>query len=208
MPLGTVLLTVGAYVAIALLLLSLTSPPRWRWWIKGGAIVITGTVLHPLLCRHHANMFGWPTEKRLPAHFSLLATHVVEPDNFLGTDGQIYLWLRDLDENNVPFGPPRNFQIVYTPPLAEASRRRPRSGSMPARRLKARSRKRSRTARASRMATRPSAPATAAYEIDFTLSIQRHASRRAAGEGRPLARSRLDAGAGQRPRRPLHPSPR
>lgn len=120
MPLGTVLTTVAAYIAIAILLLSLNLTSRWRWWIKGAAIVITGAffvVSYVAIVR----MFGWPTEERLPDRFSLISTHVQEPDHLLGTDGAVYLWVRAIDENNVPLGPPRNYQIVYTEPLAEAA---------------------------------------------------------------------------------------
>ncbi|MCC6736535.1 MAG: hypothetical protein IT534_10480 [Bauldia sp.] len=120
MPLGTILTTVAAYVAIAILLLSLNLTSRWRWWIKGAAIVITGAFF---AASYFAivGMFGWPTEERLPERFSLIATHVEEPDRFIGTDGAVFLWVRRIDDNNVPVGPPRSYQIVYTEPLAEAA---------------------------------------------------------------------------------------
>lgn len=120
MPLGTVLATVAAYIAIAVLLLSLNLASRWRWWIKGGAIVITGAFF---VATYFAigSIFGWPTDRRLPDRFSLLATEVIEPDKFLGTDGAIYLWVREMNENNVPVGAPRNYQLPYVEPLAEAA---------------------------------------------------------------------------------------
>lgn len=120
MPLGSVLATVSAYIAIAILLLSLNIASRWRWWIKGAAIVVTGGFF-AVSYFAIVGMLGWPTADRMPGRFTLLATEVVEPDRFIGTDGAIYLWLRELDENNVPVGPPRGYQIVYTEPLADAA---------------------------------------------------------------------------------------
>jgi len=120
MPLGSVLATVSAYVAIAILLLSLNVASRWRWWIKGAAIVVTGGFF-AVSYFAIVSMLGWPTADRMPGRFTLLATEVVEPDRFIGTDGAIYLWLRELDENNVPVGPPRGYEIVYTEPLADAA---------------------------------------------------------------------------------------
>ncbi len=120
MPLGSVFATVSAYIAIAILLLSLNVASRWRWWIKGAAIVITGAFF-AVSYFAIVNMLGWPTADRMPARFTLLSTEVVEPDRFIGTEGAIYLWLRELDENNVPVGPPRGYEIVYTDPLADAA---------------------------------------------------------------------------------------
>jgi hypothetical protein len=120
MPLGTILATVAAYIALAILLLSLNLASRWRWWIKAGAVVITAGFF-AITYFTIVGLIGWPTTDRLPDRFTLLATEVVEPDRFIGTDGAIYLWLRELNEDNLPVGAPRGFQIIYTDPLADAA---------------------------------------------------------------------------------------
>ncbi len=117
MPLGSIFATVVAYVVIAVLLLSLNLTSRWRWWIKGGAIVVTGLFFIGSYLAI-TSLLGWPTEARVPDHFSLVATRVVEPDKFTGAPGAIFLWVEKLDENNVPNGVPRGYQLGYTEELA------------------------------------------------------------------------------------------
>jgi hypothetical protein len=46
---------------------------------------------------------------------------VVEPDRKISDAGAIYLWVEELDENNVPSGTPRSYRMRYTPPLADRS---------------------------------------------------------------------------------------
>lgn len=117
MPIGSIFATVVAYVLIAILLLSLNLVSRWRWWIKGGAIIVTGLFFGGTYFAI-ASLLGWPTDAKVPDHFSLVATRVVEPDKFTGAPGAIFLWIEKLDENNVPEGVPRSFELGYTEQLA------------------------------------------------------------------------------------------
>jgi hypothetical protein len=55
----------------------------------------------------------------LPARFQLLWTRVVEPDQKLGERGAIYLWLEEMDANNVPTGLPRAYRLPYSVKLAD-----------------------------------------------------------------------------------------
>jgi hypothetical protein len=119
-PLGPILATVAAYVVIALLLLSLNLTSRWKWWIKGGAILVTG-VFFVLTYFSIAGLLGWPSEARPPDRFAVIATRVVEPNAFTGDPGAIYLWLEEIDDNNVIIGEPRNYALPYTEPLADAA---------------------------------------------------------------------------------------
>ena len=107
-----------AYVAIAILLLSLNLTSSWRWWIKGAAIAIT-TVLYGLTYQSVESLLGWPADARMPKHFQLHWGTVVEPDKFLGTPGAIFLWVEELDEQNYPVGTPRSFRQPYSKELAE-----------------------------------------------------------------------------------------
>ena len=65
------------------------------------------------------SLLGWPGTGQLPPRFQLLWTRVVEPDPKISDPGAIYLWVEELDENNVPSGTPRSFRLPYTPPLAD-----------------------------------------------------------------------------------------
>ncbi len=118
MPIGTILATVAAYVAVALLLISLNLTSRWRWWIKGGAIVVTGIFF---LGSYFVigSLLGWPTQARMPARFELVASRVVEPDPFIGNPGAVFLWIEEINENNLPNGRPRSYKLAYTEQLAD-----------------------------------------------------------------------------------------
>src|SRR5581483_3249703 len=45
----------------------------------------------------------------------------VEPDLKSSNKGAVYLWVEELDANNVPLGIPRYYQLPYTRPLADRS---------------------------------------------------------------------------------------
>src|ERR1700693_1085576 len=110
----------AAYAVLGVLLLSvgLTSP--LRWWVKAGAIVVT-SVFFVEAFFSTKSLLGWPGSGRLPARFQLLWTRVVEPDPKSHDAGAIFLWVEEVDENNVPTGTPRSYRMPYTRPLADRS---------------------------------------------------------------------------------------
>jgi hypothetical protein len=107
-----------SYVALAMLLLSLNLASLWRWWIKATAIIVV-TVFFGVSYRTIDGLLGWPTTRHLPIRFNLLSTHVAEPDQRTADPGHIYLWAADIDENNVPSGLPRSYQLAYSKALAK-----------------------------------------------------------------------------------------
>jgi hypothetical protein len=107
-----------SYVVLAVLLLSLNLASRWHWGVKAMAIVVT-TVFFGVSYGSIAGLIGWPSEARVPEHFQLDWATVVEPDKLNGLPGSIYLWLKALDENNVPAGTPRAFRVPYNRDLAD-----------------------------------------------------------------------------------------
>lgn len=120
MPLGSILATVSAYILIAVLLLSLNLTSSWRWWIKGGTIVVTGIFFAGTFLAI-VSLLGWASGARVPDRFTLVSTLVVEPNNFTGEEGAVYLWLSDIDDNNVTSNQPRAYRLEYTEPLADAA---------------------------------------------------------------------------------------
>src|ERR1700722_783563 len=110
----------AAYAVLGVLLLSagLTSP--LRWWIKAAAIVVTSVFFVEAFFATKG-LLGWPGSGRLPARFQLLWTRVVEPDPKVTATGAIYLWVGEVDENNVPSGVPRAYRLPYTKPMADRS---------------------------------------------------------------------------------------
>ena len=109
-----------AYVVMAVLLLSMGLTSRFAWWIKGVVIVVTSVFFIESFFATKS-LLGWPGTGQLPHRFQLLWTRVVEPDPKISDPGAIYLWVEELDENNVPSGTPRSFRLVYTQPLADRS---------------------------------------------------------------------------------------
>jgi hypothetical protein len=117
---GIVLAISAAYVVIGVLLLNMGLGSRFRWWIKAVAIVVTcGFFIEVFFATK--SLLGWPGTWALPPRFQLLWTRVVEPDPKISDPGAIYLWVEELDENNVPSGTPRSYRLRYTPPLADRS---------------------------------------------------------------------------------------
>lgn len=112
---------VGAYVAIAALLLSLNLASRWVWWIKAGAIVVT-TGFFFVSYGSMVSFFGWPSGSQLPEDFQVHWARIVEPDKFTGAEGAIYLWVEGLDERNIPLGVPRAYELAYSEDLARRIR--------------------------------------------------------------------------------------
>jgi hypothetical protein len=109
-----------AYVVMAVLLLCMGLTSRFAWWIKAVLIVVTsGFFIESFFATK--GLLGWPGTGQLPHRFQLLWTRVVEPDPKLSDPGAIYLWVEELDENNVPSGTPRSYRLKYTPPLADRS---------------------------------------------------------------------------------------
>lgn len=101
-----------AYVAIGVLLLSLNIASRWHWGVKSAAIAVT-TLFFGVSYGSIAGLIGWPSEARVPEHFQLHWATVVEPDKLNGLPGSIYLWLEELDDDNIPKGTPRAFRVPY-----------------------------------------------------------------------------------------------
>ncbi len=117
MPFETIVAIVLAYIALAVLLLSLNIFSRWRWWVKAGAMVICG-VFFVVSYFAISSLLGWPDPDQPPGRFSVVATRVVEPNRAAGNEGAIYLWVETLDDDNIPSGIPLSYQLPYTDELA------------------------------------------------------------------------------------------
>jgi hypothetical protein len=110
----------AAYAVLGVLLLSVGLTSRLRWWIKAAAIVVTSVFFVEAFFATKG-LLGWPGSGRLPARFQLLWTRVVEPDPKIHDAGSIFLWVEEVDENNVPTGTPRSYRLPYTKPMADKS---------------------------------------------------------------------------------------
>ena len=116
----TVLAISAAYVVIGVLLLTLGLGSRYAWPVKAAAIVVTSVFFVEAFFATKS-LLGWPRTGALPARFQLLWVRVVEPDRLSANPGAIYLWIEEVDENNVPDGVPRSYRLPYSRPLADRS---------------------------------------------------------------------------------------
>src|SRR5882757_9462572 len=116
----TVLAISAAYVVIGVLLLTAALGSRLAWWVKAAAIVVTSLFFIEAFFATKS-LLGWPRTGQLPGRFQLLWVRVVEPDRLSSNPGAIYLWIEEVDENNVPDGVPRSYRLPYSRPLADRS---------------------------------------------------------------------------------------
>jgi hypothetical protein len=113
--LGALALT-GAYVVLALILLSINFYSHWSWWVKAGATLFT-SAFYFVAYLSIPPLLGWPTGAAPPERFHLIAAHVQEPDKKSGTEGSIYLWARDLAAP--PESAPRAYRLPFSVVLHE-----------------------------------------------------------------------------------------
>jgi hypothetical protein len=116
----TVLAISAAYVVLGVLLLAVGLGSRFAWWVKAAAIVVTSAFFVEAFFATKS-LLGWPSAGTLPSRFQLLWVRVVEPDRKNSNPGAIYLWIEEVDENNVPDGVPRSYRLPYSRPLADRS---------------------------------------------------------------------------------------
>ena len=116
----TLLAISAAYVVLALVVLSMGLTSKFVWWIKASTIVVSSAFFVEVFFASKG-LLGWPAPASggLPAKFQLLWTRVVEPDLKAGSRGAIYLWVEELDGNNVPSGLPRSYRLPYSVKLAD-----------------------------------------------------------------------------------------
>ena len=115
----TTLLAIStAYVVLALVVLSMGLTSRFAWWVKASTIVVSSVFFVEVFFASKS-LLGWPAAGTLPPKFQLLWTRVVEPDLKGGNRGAIYLWVEELDGNNVPSGLPRSYRLPYSVKLAD-----------------------------------------------------------------------------------------
>ena len=109
-----------AYVAMGVLLLLMVIRPSLSWRWKAIAILVSTFFFFDVFFETRG-LLGWPGVGRLPERFQLLWVRVVEPDVRMPDPGAIYMWVEEVDENNVPVGVPRSYRVPYKRALAEQS---------------------------------------------------------------------------------------
>ena len=101
----------ASYVALLALLLVVIRYSRLHWSIKTAlsGIITVFYVVHYMTLKQ---MPGWPSNDRLPDQFRLIAVQIYEPNPILQSQGSIYLWVSDMDQN-IGLTMPRAYHIPY-----------------------------------------------------------------------------------------------
>ena len=107
-----------AYAIIAALTLNIWLSTRWSTGFKVCLIVLVSG-LYVGTYFGLSEIQGWPTKNPTPDSFRLLWANIDEPDKGANSDGQIYLWVRQLDLNGQIDGEPRGHKLPYRVDLAE-----------------------------------------------------------------------------------------
>ncbi len=105
--LTTTLVIVGA------LLLNLNLRSAWPWQIKAAAIVITCGFLIVFYFSLQ-QLLGWPTTQQPPKRLLLLYADVRDPDKRSDRKGEIYIWVKPLDDQRAR---PRAYRLPYSKEL-------------------------------------------------------------------------------------------
>jgi hypothetical protein len=111
-----------AYVVLGVVLLLMGLTSRLPWGVKALTIIVT-SAFFVVVFFETRGLLSYPGNGKLPARFQLLGARIVEPDHKTGDQGAIYLWVEEIDENNVPKDIPRNIRMPYTPPLADKAQK-------------------------------------------------------------------------------------
>ncbi len=89
-----------AFLFISMFLLWYVIGAKGAWWIKAFLIVFTlyfGVSLGVSM----ESLLGWPSSQNIPDKFELHWALVEEPNSSLDRSGKIYLWVTDLDQDEI-----------------------------------------------------------------------------------------------------------
>ena len=115
---STVLAISAAYVVICVLLLTLGLSSRFAWWVKASVIVMTSLFFVEVFFATKG-LLGWPRAGSFPLDSNCCGCGWSSRTPRAAIPGAIYLWIEEVDENNVPDGVPRSYRLPYSRPLAD-----------------------------------------------------------------------------------------
>jgi hypothetical protein len=108
---------ISTYIMLAILLLSINLYSKWSWQVKAITIIITST-FYVISYFSFPPLLGWPTSQSLPLHFRLISSEVRQPDKITGSEGAVYLWLKEV-EDITTYTMPRAYVLPYSNLLHE-----------------------------------------------------------------------------------------
>ena len=114
----TILTLTIAYALIAVIATLMALRSSLPLILRGG-LTIAVMVLMFLTYRGIAELRGLPSDTAPPDKFRLYWAQIDEPDKLTGKPGSIFLWIRELDEDNFAIGLPRAHKLPYSEELAQ-----------------------------------------------------------------------------------------
>ena len=61
----------------------------------------------------YVGVLGWPTSEDLPDDFNILWVVIQEPNKSKSNEGELFLWIKEIDEYKKPIGDPRAFNLQW-----------------------------------------------------------------------------------------------
>ena len=113
----TILTLAIAYALLAAIAMLLVFSSRIHGILRGG-LTIAVVALMFLTYRGIGELRGLPSNDALPDKFRLYWAQIEEPDKLTGAPGSVFLWIRELDEDNYELGLPRAHKLPYSDELA------------------------------------------------------------------------------------------
>jgi len=107
-----------AYAIVAALILNIWVATKWSTSFKVSLVFLV-SILYVGTYFGLREIQGWPTQDPMPDSFRLLWAKIDEPDKATKSDGQIYLWVQQLDLIGQVDGEPRAYKLSYRVDLAE-----------------------------------------------------------------------------------------
>ena len=106
------LLLILSYLLIASLLMIFCFFTTFTRRVKLSGILFV-TLFYFVSWNNYINILGWPSSEELPDRFRISWVVIQEPSKGDNKEGGLYLWVRHLNEVNIPYGMPRSYKLVW-----------------------------------------------------------------------------------------------
>ena len=81
-------------------------------------MIIITTIFCVLTYDSFKNLVGWPSNDNLPDRFRLVAAQIYEPNALINSEGNIYLWITDMNDL-AGLSTPRSYSLKYNKEVHE-----------------------------------------------------------------------------------------
>ena len=104
----------ASFLLLVALILWLIILSKGKFWIIKSIVITIATLFSIVILLSLKDFIGWPSKSTLPQEFQLHWAIIDEPDKIKNTEGAIYMWVTELDNENKNKGLPRAYKIDYT----------------------------------------------------------------------------------------------